>query len=52
MNGPVKPDRPAAQGPRKPYSPPRLEVVGHVRDIVLGSIGTFPESGGGFRPQF
>lgn len=33
--------------PRRPYTTPRLEVVGHVREIVLGSIGVQPESGGG-----
>lgn len=50
MSDAVQPDRVADQRPRKPYTPPRLEVVGHVRDIVLGSIGTFPESGASFFP--
>ena len=33
---------------RRPYEPPRVEVVGNVSEITMGSVGTAPESGGGF----
>jgi hypothetical protein len=36
------------QGDRAPYSAPKLEVLGHLQEITLGSVGPFPESGGGF----
>jgi hypothetical protein len=39
---------PAEGRTRRPYEPPRLEVVGNVSEITMGSVGTAPESGGGF----
>ena len=34
---------------RRVYEPPRLEEVGRVATITMGSVGPFPESGGGFQ---
>jgi hypothetical protein len=35
----------AEAAPRKPYRPPRLEVLGDVRDVTLGTSGGTGESG-------
>lgn len=45
------PDRPGAPGreapPRRPYSPPRLQIFGDVRSLTMGGSPGIGDSGSG-----